>query len=74
MRAMENAVLQVWVRLGRVRRVRLVREERGDQNVGNLGLIVVSVGIIGLLMTKFVPGVGEIIDGVIGKLKDALGL
>lgn len=54
--------------------LRFVHEQRGDQNVGNLGLIVVAVAIIGVLMTKFVPGVESIVDGVIDKLKSALGV
>lgn len=53
---------------------RFIGEERGDQNVGNLGLIVVAVAIIGILMSKFVPAVGEIVDGVILKLKCSLGI
>lgn len=51
---------------------RLLREERGDQNISNLGLIVVSVAIIGILLTGMKQFFPEVLEAVFAKIKGAL--
>lgn len=51
---------------------RLLREERGDQNISNLGLIVVSVAIIGILLTGMKQFFPEVLEAVFTKIKGVL--